>query len=150
MNEEQKANTNQARFPLKTKIAMVWLVISGIIIVIGPQLPLIGFTDYQERDQISGILFLITVPITFLWILPCIFLLLRKKSAYISAVVLLFFIALASLIASLYFWGSYFFYGPILLLVVCVPLVLIVVDRENYMEMVHQRQAGKNYIIHSN
>ncbi|MFA5055836.1 MAG: hypothetical protein WC562_06695 [Dehalococcoidia bacterium] len=149
MNEEQKEHSEQARFPLKTKISMIWLVISGIIIIVGPQLPLIGFTDYQERNQIVGILFLITVPIAFLWILPCILLLFRKKWAYMSAVVLLSFIALASLIASFYFWGGYFFYGSILLPVVCVPLVLIIVDRENYLEMVHQRQSSKNYISHN-
>jgi hypothetical protein len=149
MDEEQKENIRQSGFPLKTKISMIWLVISGIMIVVGPQLPLIGFTDYQERDQITSILFLITVPIAFLWILPCILLLFKKKWAYISAVVLLSFIALASLIASFYYWGGYFFYGSILLPVVCVPLVLIIVDWENYMKMVRRRQSNNNCISHN-
>ena len=141
MNEEQKENTVQVRFPVKTIIAIVWLIISGIIIVVAPQIPWIGFTDYAERDQISFILFLITVPIAFLLILPCIFLLLRKKWAVMSAVILLSFVALAYLVATLIF--HYTYVGFTVLPVVCVPLVLIFVDRENYLEMVRQGQQSQ-------
>jgi hypothetical protein len=147
MNKRPEVNIDRAKFPVKTVIAIVWLVISGISIIIGPQLPWIGFTDYQERSQISAILFMITIPIALFWILPCIFLLLRRKWAYITATVLLSFVALASLIATFYFngyYGYYGSYGSILLPAVCVPLVLIIVDWENYMKMVRQGQAGKN------
>jgi hypothetical protein len=147
MNEEQKVNTDRARFPVKTKIAIVWLVISGVILVVGPQLALIGFTDYQERDQGMAMALLVCVPIAFLWILPCIFLLLRKKWAHIFAVILLSFFALASFATAMFF----FMFGAaiVVLPVVAVPLVLIIVDRENYLEMVRQSQVGKNYISHN-
>jgi hypothetical protein len=147
MNEEQKTNIDKARFPLKTKIAIVWLVLSGIIIVIGPQLALVGFTDYQERDQGMFMALVVGVPIAFLLILPCIFLLLRKKWAPISAVILLSFYALASFFASVFFFVAE--YGIIVLSVISVPLVLIIVDRENYLEMVCQRQLSQNYISHN-
>jgi hypothetical protein len=146
MNEEQKVKTSTAKLPIKTKIAVWWTFILGIVVVIVPLLSFRLFSDYGERDMMFLPLLGITLCIAFLFSLSGIFLMIRKLWAWNTAVAVLItelcllFIYLHVEINLDTFGGPILFIANILLLV---PFILVIFDRKNYFAMVRQRELDK-------
>ena len=147
MGEEQKVKVSKAKLPMKTKIAVWWTFVLGIVVVIVPLLSFRLFSDYGERDMMFLPLLLITLCVAFLFSLSGIFLMIRKLWAWNTAVVVLT-IELFSLFIYLHveinldtFGGPVLFIANILLLV---PFILVVLDRKNYFAMLRQRELAKN------
>jgi hypothetical protein len=147
MNEEQKVKIYTAKLPIKTKVAVCWTFVLGIVVVIVPLLSFRLFSDYGERDMMFLPLLGITLCIAFLFSLSGIFLMIRKLWAWNTAVVVLItelcllFIYLHVEINLDTFGGPILFIANILLLV---PFILVIFDRKNYFAMVRQRELAKN------
>ena len=132
MNEEQKVTTSKAKLPTKTKIAVWWLVVFGIIVLI------IAVTLYFPLDMGDWHPYLLNhthvlpmVIFGFFYMIPSLFQIIKEKWAWTVAVILL-------TLALIYPFG-YYIRIPFLL----IPLVLIIVDRKNYFEMLCQRELEK-------
>ena len=143
MSEEQKID--KPKLPRKTKIAVVLTIILGIfgvVVLIGGLL----LESIISGGQDPMILFL---GLCFLYILSAILICIKNRIAWIFAVVILSGVIAFFLINRLIHIISASDYSitvtvVIAFLVILIPLILIILDRKNYSEMLRQRELEKN------
>jgi len=151
----------KARLPIRTKVTIWWLFIMGIVVPIAWILSyLIGS---NSLDYLS-LLFLqspwgFAILLVSISCLPPAILLLRKaKSDWKEAVIILSIEIICFLSIGLpylarldnydqFVFSQHFPYIfvsiPLLLLSYLIPLILLILDRKNYFEMVRQRELAK-------
>ncbi|MFA5374938.1 MAG: hypothetical protein WC455_04185 [Dehalococcoidia bacterium] len=134
----------KSKLPIKTKIAIWWIFVLGVLVFIIPLFAL-GYTN--EEMILTPLLLLQNLCIAFLYSLSGIFLIIRKTWAWNVAIAILtievfsLFIYLHVEINLDMFGGPILFAANILLLI---PLILIILDRKNYLEMVRQQELEKH------
>ena len=145
MSEEQKVDKTE--LPIKTKIAIFSLFVAAVVIIIGPWVVLSSFSDEAEGSQIFALLFPVTLIIAFLYFISGIFLISKNKWSCKASIVTICFALLASLLVTaapfLFIWSYNVPLSIIASVPVIVPLILIILDRKNYFEMLRQRESGK-------
>lgn len=139
---------NKTKLPTKTKIAVWWIFIVGVVFVALTALFLGCSPEPESRNNLW-----IGIAVGFLYILPGILFYVKNKLAWISAIVIIS--------VDLIFWLIYlvlnavdnykaehpvfkditFLIYPILLILI--PLILLILDQKNYFEMVRQRELEK-------
>ena len=153
MSEEQRATIAKAKLPTKTKIAVWWIRIIAMLMAIGGLIVLfvsVAKAPPMVKEEGSGILFFVVVaiilPIWLLFLLPSIFLPLRKTWGWITSMTILSLEILSILGVCIYCAttdGLYYLqYTPSIILIL-IPLILILLDRKNYFEMVRRRELEK-------
>jgi lysylphosphatidylglycerol synthetase-like protein (DUF2156 family) len=140
MNEKQKVNIAKTKLPIKTKIAVWWLILLGVAVIIGAILFLPLTTDFEHIPASD---YLISIAIGLLCIVPGIILNAKTRAAWISAIVLFMsFIGLS--ISFIWYVDSSSFINIFLTcMITIIPLILLILDRNNYLKMVHQRELAK-------
>jgi len=142
-------NINKAKLPVKTKIAVWWILAVGLIgTIVAVSIFLTWCTDMPD-SQFASTCFLPGLAILaagILYLLPSILLIKRKSWAWtftISELVIelaLFIVFYTSpLFSCLHCRSPHYEYTPILI-VYFVPLILLIIDRKKYFEMVHKRE----------
>lgn len=150
---------NKAKLPTKTKIAVWWLIIIGAALIIF----LLLWSSYsfyfahnagrlQQAIVIAVVLFIGSI----FYFASGFFLLMKGKRAWIVVVTLLSIIAICPIGIYLYESIDFAKYSedaanyseiPILLLpwalIYLTPLIIVILDRKNYFEMVRQRELEK-------
>jgi hypothetical protein len=129
---------NKAKLPTKTKIAMWWLFVTGIIMTIGFIASVPALTDWSS--SINPRIYLLAVAVGLLYISPGILLCIKRNLSWISSVVILAVEAIPFLIMTIIFVNPIPIAG---IVVVLIPLILIILDRKNYFAMVRQRELEK-------
>jgi hypothetical protein len=142
---------NKTNLPIKTRIAVWWIFFVGVVgtiaTLIAPQI-LPHSSDEMEWGMLSALLALVSIAVGFLYIIPSILLRRKKRARWKAAVAILF-------IGSLSFTGLIIFYAACpeyypwyvftpAVIIYAVPLILVILDRKNYFEMVRQRELEKN------
>lgn len=158
MNEEQKLT--KAKLPTKTKIAVWWLIVMGVLLTIWTFMLLSVYTlaDFTERaDAYTGRsynpswLFIPMIGSIFA-IYSGIFLSKKSKNAWNVAVACPFITMICSLVGWYFFLSSLpsFDSGFYIVAIVTsvlgepiVPFILVILDRKNYFEIVRQRELEK-------
>jgi ABC-type siderophore export system fused ATPase/permease subunit len=148
VNEEQRVNTSKTELPIRTLIAALWLVVIGVILTTWHLVALfISFSyslDAGTVDERGNNLVLILLLGSILYILSGFFLPIRSKWAWISAVITLAMVSICSIGIYLYYLSSSVYYYSIIPIIVYVtPVVLILLDRKKYFEMIRQRQLNE-------
>jgi hypothetical protein len=157
MNEDQKVNTTKAKLPIKTKFAMWWLILFGIALtafyfLFWGYITLLDSADGNTgNNPDKGPLFILFLGSIF-YFLSGIFVSRKTKLSWIVGVTFLCIVAICSL-------GSYIYlvvyrgydHDAISQFILCLlplflllPIILIILDRKNYFEMVRQRKLDKN------
>jgi hypothetical protein len=143
----------KTKFPTKTEIAAWWIITYGIVTTIA-QISFLSispaWSDYAEWSQRAFIYILILLVIGLLYILPIRFLFRRERWPWTVAVVImsiniLILIVNAWIISAIYLdfdHNTVLLFIPLWILGV-VPLVLVVLDRKNYFEILRQRKLEK-------
>ena len=150
---EQKVNTPIAKLPTKTLIAVLWLIVVGVALISFYFVYLllsIGYS-FDGGDEWSIRPFFILLLGSILYIISSIFLFRISKRAWIVAVTLLSIVTICSigtyLYAVIYLGDDLSYMIPIALLlgslIYLTPLILVILDRKNYFEMVRQREMEK-------
>ena len=143
----------KANFPRKTEIAAWWIVIYGIVTTI-VQISFLSilpaWSDSAEWGPGRVIFTFILLAIGIFYILPIRLLFRKERRAWSLAVLSISIDILALFVTA---WIISYFYldnghSSVLLLIPLwilglVPLILIILDRKNYFEIVHQREAEK-------
>ena len=148
MSEEQKVDKAKPKLPTKTRIAKWWLIVVGVILIIF-YFVVLGFSiiysfdsgPTEENIQPAFILFLGSI----FYLISGIFISKKTKLAWIVAVTILFTVAAFSLGTYIYFFDTG--YGPVLvfpgILIYLTPLILIILDRKKFLEMVRLRDLAE-------
>jgi len=135
----------KAKLPIKTKIAVWWVFVVGIIATIVLISAVPAFTDWSY--PIDTLLYLIPVVTGLLFISPSILLCFKTRLVWISSIVILSVEVLLGVTATGYVTLECstpcfdLLLPPICyLLTLLIPFILIILDRKNYFEMVRQRE----------
>ena len=141
MNEQQKTSVPKAKFPVLTKISIVWLFLA----------PIIG--SFFLSGAFSGSLIPGLVAIGFfvaliLYWLPGMFLLARRRWGWIVAMLLLITYVIGLLVWIIAYIISYPKNPDIIVYVVgcggvLLPLILTLIDSRNYFRMIRQRKLAE-------
>jgi len=142
MSEEQKENTPKAKLPIKTQIAVWWIIVIGVFLIILEGLVLLA-SFYNQSDAVKNDwLVLCLSPIGILTIFSGIFLFRKSQRAWKStAAVLIIAMICVTAVYTLTLAADFKTIPPILFFYL-VPLILIFIDRKNYFEMT-EKQKGK-------
>lgn len=147
MNEEQKVNKTNANLPTKTKVAMWWLCTIGIIWIVMPLTLSKAFSDQSELDKAFQNLIVIGISIAILLVFPIILLYFRRKKTWALAIVTLSLELILLVVYLLVKLSEYKIYDYIFfsLFIACLllPLILIILDRKNYLALVRQTKLDK-------
>lgn len=151
---------NKTKLPTKTKIAMWWLTLVGLLLIAySIYCLLFAFTmsfdtPSSERGELFRYMGLFLLG-NVLYTLSGIFIYIKTKWAWTVTMTILSIVAICYIGIYLYFviddfsrYGALSDYSYILIallgsLILLIPLVLITIDRKNYLEMVHQRELDK-------
>jgi hypothetical protein len=144
---------NKAKLPVKTKIAVWWIRIIAALVAIGGLIvifvTLTTAADIVKEEEI-GILFFVVVtivlPIWLLFLLPSILLVLKKPWGWTASTITLSSEIMGVLGVCIYFAiteGLYYLQYTPATIFLLVPLILIILDRKNYFEMIRQRELEK-------
>ena len=146
-SSEPKVNTTKTKFPIKTKIAVLWLFVAVAAMTF---LVMSNLSAMMDWSPIKPAGYLLVVAVGLLFISPSILLCFKNKVVWISSIMILSVEVLLGITATGYVTlecsSSCF---DLLLLPICyiiiliIPLVLIILDRKNYFEMVRQREFEK-------
>ena len=128
------------RLPMKTKIAVWWILIVSVGGTIGGYIEANNLASDLSDMSVGAALFVITLLLSFFYFISGIFLTFKTKSAWIISVSILSLEIGASSI--LYLPALYFYplYSPILILYI-VPIILILSDKRNYWIMLSHISA---------
>ena len=153
MNEEQKVNTTRAKLPTKTKVAVWWIRIIAALVVIGGLIfSVVSFTTAAPvvKEDVSGIFAFvvaaIVLPIWLLFLLPSIFLVFKKNWGWTTSIIMLSLEILGVWGVCIHFAiskGIYCLQYTPATIFLLIPLILVILDRKNYFEMVRQRELEK-------
>jgi hypothetical protein len=143
----------KAKLPTKTKIAVWWIRIIAALVAIGGLIVLfVSLTTAAPvvKEEGTGTFFFVVVvivlPIWLLFLLPSIFLASKKPWGWTTSIIMLSLEILGSLGVCIYFAttdGLYYLQYTPAIIILLVPLILIIIDRKNYFEMVRQRELEK-------
>ena len=152
MNEEQKVTTTKDKLPTKTRIAFWWLIVVGVVLIAYDFIYLIASitksVDGGDTWDIGPASILLLGSIFYF--ISGIFISKKSKQAWIVTVTILFIVAICSL--GIYIWmeiySNYYLYGILFVsllyvLFYLIPLILIIIDKKNYFEMLRQRESEK-------
>lgn len=129
------------KLPLKTKIAVWWLAVCGMAVVL---ILIIGILTAVEGSYGAAfnLALIIMIPaivvMTTLIVLPIIALHMKRKWSWLVAVVLLSVYVTGDIIWLLSDLSNADLLAPGIIMFV--PLLLIILDRRSYFEMVRQRE----------
>lgn len=133
-------NKGSGKLPIKTKIAVWWIIIAGVS---GAIFSLVLGSSAQGEMALLAVFWSFVVFIAALvYILPAIFLVLKRSWSWVSAFVILFIEVIVSLLGLLYLidmisiFAVYFFINII-------PFTLVIFDSRKYWTMVEYRTATK-------
>jgi hypothetical protein len=153
MNEEQKENTPKAKLPLKTKIAVFLiygLVVCEIILILVAVFNWhvgVGGSDLIGPFFAGVIIVSIISIFCILYFLSGVFLQIGKGWGWWFAII----IQLITIVAIPMYTPSPYQLLPWLVDIgFLIPLILILLDRKNYFEFVHQRNLAKENIEKDN
>jgi hypothetical protein len=143
----------KANLPTKTLIAFLWLIIIGVLLASWHTIALILSFSYSwayslnagsANESSANFVFILLIGSIF-YIISDIFLSRRNRRAWIVAVTALSVVSICSIGIYLYYLSSssYSYYSAIPIISYLVPLLLIILDRKNYFEMVHRRELEK-------
>jgi hypothetical protein len=136
---------NKAKLPTKTRIAVWWIYLFGTTALIFTLLPVfLGML-------VSPAFCLETIAVAILYFVPAILLFTKNTTAWESAVIILSIEPILIIIFGVIYCVSkgYAIDGTIISIllltsiIVFLPLILIILDRKNYFEMVRQRESEK-------
>ncbi|MFA5055055.1 MAG: hypothetical protein WC562_02635 [Dehalococcoidia bacterium] len=133
------------KLPLKTKIAVWWLAVCGMAVVL---ILIIGILTAVEGSYGAAfnLALIIMIPaivvMTILIVLPIIALRMKSKWSWIVAVVLLSVYVTGDIVWLLSDLSNADLLAPGIIMLV--PLLLIILDRRSYFEMVRQWKLEKN------
>jgi hypothetical protein len=137
----------EPKLPIKTKLAIGWLVLVGIYFVVGGALATFRQIILPSANTtwlsiiVSAILFFVAA--LFFSFLPIILLRMRREWAWTLAVILLF-VALA---LALILIVAYAELGPLFILSMSlIPFILVILDQPKYFAMLRQRELNKNKV----
>ena len=153
MSEEQKLD--KTKLPTKTLIAALWLAVMGVILTSWHLVLLLMSFGYSfaigTADERRDYLLLVLLFGSILYTLSGFFLPIRIKWAWIVAVAILCIVLICSLGIDIYIFckGPFWITIGLLLgsLIYLTPIILLILDRKNYFEML--RQLDKNKVIQS-
>jgi hypothetical protein len=147
---------NKAKLPAKTKIAIWWLIVVGIVLTIGLSglllLAIIFSIPIDSEPAVPNLVLYFFLPFCGIFtLISGIFLRKESKQAWKVAAVVLFIAIIYSLGICLYIvihhCDNLSYMIPIVLLIGSViyltPLIIIIVDRKNYFAMLYQRELKK-------
>ena len=155
MNEEQKID--KTKLPTKTKIAVWWLIGMGIVLIIA-YLGLVGFILlYDSFDGGPGFLWNVAsdrLPVILLfasifYLISGVLILRKSHLTWMAVMSMLTIVEIVSLYSGIYYvmLGTNTLFNIIItLVIVCVyltPIILLILDRKNYSEMLRQRELEK-------
>jgi hypothetical protein len=153
---EPKVNTPKAKLPTKTRIAVWWMITVGIVLTIGFSGLLLVAILYSFGEEMDGGSAVPNLVIYFFLPFCGIFtfisgIFLFKKRSWKVAVTILVIAIIYSLGTYLYIVIyhcdnlSYMITIAVLIgsLIYLTPLILIILDRKNYFEIVRQRELEK-------
>jgi len=135
-----KEPITKTKLPIKTKIAVWWLCILGLLLTIAIIALLPAMTDFSYINPAAN--WIIIAAGLVLFFSPAVLICLKKELTRFFAIVILisgigfFFVMIG--INPVY--GLLFSPG---ILVILVPFILLILDRKNYFEMVRQRELEK-------
>jgi len=151
---------NKNKLTTKTKIAVWWLIVIGVVLTIwhlaASFMSLIYSLDAGPVDEKEINLVFVLLLGSIFYILSGISLSRKSKRAWAVAVTILSIITICSMGIYLYI-SDYAYYSripcikiPIILLlgffIYLTPLILVILDRKNYFEMVRQLELSKKEI----
>ena len=132
------------KLPLKTKIAVWWLAVCGMAVVL---ILIIGILTAVEGSYGAAfnLALIIMIPaivvMTILIVLPIIALRMKRTWSWVVAVVLLSVYVTGDIVWLLSDLSNADLLAPGIIMFV--PLLLIILDRRSYFEMVRQRELDK-------
>lgn len=143
---------DSGRLPIKTKIAVWWIIAAGLLGTIGG---IMAFTNHDWKisgdigDAIASYVVILVVIFLFgfFYVLAGIILAAKKQGAWIAAVIILSFHLIGYIILLLLPWilsGGYIAIPICILFVLFVPFVLIILDVKNYWRVAEYVTAMKN------
>jgi|GEM_PF-5105716 len=134
----------RTKLPFKTKIAVWWLAVCGVAVVL---ILIIGILTAVEGSYGAAfnLALIIMIPaivvMTILIVLPIIALRMKRTWSWVVAVVLLSVYVTGDIIWLLSDLSNADLLAPGVIMFV--PLLLIILDRRSYFEMVRQRELDK-------
>jgi hypothetical protein len=140
---------SKAKLPIKTLITVLWLIAMGVILTTWHLVALFVLSLYSldagpVNERGNNLVFILLLG-SILYIISGIFLSRRSKRAWIVAVTVLSIVTICSIGIYLYYLSpsGYSYYSAIPIIAYLVPLILLILDRKNYFEMVRQRELEK-------
>jgi hypothetical protein len=134
----------KSKLPIKTKIAVWWIIVIGIILTIVLISAVPAFTDWSY--PIDQTLYWIAIAIGFLIISPSILICFKNKLIWISSTIILSVEVLLEM-ATIGYIASECLHCALPLIcffpLLLIPLILLILDKKNYFEMVRQRELEK-------
>ena len=150
MSEEQRANRAEVSLPTKTKIAVWWLSLMGMALIIFHFIVVsmvwaFPLDSGPTGKPVNPLLFLLIGSIFYF--ASGFLLSKRSKRFWIITVSILSLISICSIGIYIYVAidDALHAFGMFLIsaFMYLTPLILIILDRKNYFEMVHQRELEK-------
>lgn len=147
MSEEQNANSVGVKLPIKTKIAVWWLYIVLTALFISAFVVLSSVSNTDAQGPVGFVTVCIAFPICLLFLIPGFLLPLKKRFCWTISILMLSLEIFGTVGGCIYLaatedWG--FLYLILFDIIFLIPLILLVLDRKNYFEMVRQRELEKN------
>ena len=140
MSEEQKATI--VKLPTKTKIAVWWIYIISIAIAIAAFVVLILVSNFEDaQGPVWFVTVCIAFPIWLLLLIPGLLLPLKKRWCWTTSISVLSLEIICIIGGCIYLAetkGVYFLEWSFFTIILFVPLILIILDRKNYFEMLRQ------------
>jgi hypothetical protein len=140
LSEEQKID--KTKLPTKTKIALGWIYIISIAIVIAALVVLISVSNFEDaQGPVLFVTVCIAFPIWLLFLLPGILLPLKKRWSWITSIIIVSLEITGILGGCVYLATNvsvYLLQWSFFTIILFIPLILLVIDRKNYFEMLRQ------------